>query len=94
MDDFGEDEEQTESDEGTIVPGGFLATESNALEALELSDALLDAGASTVERFRKEGGPVLGICLGGNDGADAAGSGGLAVGLAVVALGRRGPRAA
>jgi RES domain-containing protein len=29
--------------------------------------------------------PVLGICPGGNDGADAAGSGGLAVGLAVGA---------
>ena len=86
MDGFGEDEHEAESDEGSVVPGGFLATESNALEALELSDALLDAGASAVEGFRKESGSVLGIRLGGNDGADAAGSGGLAVGLAVVAL--------
>ena len=86
VDGFGEDEHEAESDEGSVVPGGFLATESNALEALELSDALLDAGASAVERFRKESGSVLGIRLGGNDGADAAGSGGLAVGLAVVAL--------
>src|SRR5436190_24276335 len=81
VDGFGEDEHEAESDEGSVVPGGFLATESNALEALELSDALLDAGASAVERFRKESGSVLGIRLGGNDGADAAGSGGLAVGL-------------
>ena len=86
VDGFGEDEHEAESDEGSVVPGGFLATESNALEALELSDALLDAGASAVELFRKESGSVLGIRLGGNDGADAAGSGGLAVGLAVVAL--------
>src|SRR3954453_13562412 len=86
VDEFGEDEHKAESDEGSVVPGGFLATQSNALEALELSDALLDAGASAVERFRKESGSVLGIRLGGNDGADAAGSGGLAVGLAVVAL--------
>ena len=86
VDGFGEDEHEAESDEGSVVPGGFLATESNALEALELSDALLDAGASAVERFRKESGSVLGIRLGGNDRADAAGSGGLAVGLAVVAL--------
>src|SRR3954452_15410245 len=60
--------------------------DGSATEALELFDALLDAGASAVERFRKESGSVLGIRLGGNDGADAAGSGGLAVGLAVVAL--------
>src|SRR4051794_27884177 len=72
--------------EGSVVPGGFLATQSNTLEALELSDALLDAGASAVERFREESGPVLGVRLRWNDGADAAGSGGLAVGLAVVAL--------
>src|SRR3954471_1599100 len=86
VDEFGEDEHKAESDEGSVVPGSFFASESNALEALELPDALLDAGASAVERFRKESAPVLGICLGGNDGADAAGSGGLAVGLAVVAL--------
>ena len=86
VDGFGEDEHKAESDEGSVVPGGFLATQSNALEALELSDALLDAGASAVERFREESGPVLGVRLRWNDGADAAGSGGLAVGLAVVAL--------
>ena len=82
VDGFGEDEHEAESDEGSVVPGGFLATESNALEALELSDALLDAGASAVERFREESWPVLGVRLRWNDGADAAGSGGLAVGLA------------
>jgi hypothetical protein len=43
VDEFGEDEHKAESDEGSVVPGGFLATQSNALEALELSDALLDA---------------------------------------------------
>ena len=86
MDGFAENESKGKSDEGAIVPGSFFATESNALEPLELADALLDAGASTVERSRKESGPMLGICLGGNDWANAAGSGGLAVGLAVVAL--------
>src|SRR4051812_240313 len=47
VDGFGEDEHEAESDEGSVVPGGFLARESNALEALELSDALLDAGAAS-----------------------------------------------
>jgi len=32
VDGFGEDEGKDESDEGTIVPGSFLATESDALE--------------------------------------------------------------
>ncbi len=65
---------------------GFLAPESNSLEALELSDGLLDAGAGAVERPRKESRAVLGVCLRWDHRADAAGSGGLAVGFAVVAL--------
>ena len=32
VDEFGEGEGKAESDEGTIVPGSFLATESDALE--------------------------------------------------------------
>src|SRR3954471_672200 len=45
VDGFDEDEAQSECDEGSEVLVRFLATERNALEALELADELLDPSA-------------------------------------------------
>src|SRR5829696_6515446 len=47
-------------DEGSEVLVRFLATERNALEALELAHKLLDTGAGAIERLREERRPVLG----------------------------------
>src|SRR3954454_14342576 len=60
VDGFDDDEAQSECDEGSEVPVRFLATERNALEALELADEVFDAGAGSIERLREEGRPVLG----------------------------------
>ena len=51
---------------------GFLASQGDALEALEATEPLLDASARLVERFCKEGGLVLFIGLVGNNRSDAA----------------------
>ena len=50
MDGFDEDEAQSKCDEGSEVLVRFLATERNALEALELADEVFDAGAGAIER--------------------------------------------
>ena len=63
VDGFDDDEAQSECDEGSEVLVGFLATERNALEALELADELLDAGAGAIERLREESRPGLGRVL-------------------------------
>src|SRR4051812_11467929 len=76
VDGFDDDEAQSECDEGSEVPVRFLATERNALEALELAHKLLDAGAGAIERLREEGRPVLGRCLDRDHRADAALAGG------------------
>jgi len=60
VDGFDDDEAQSECDEGSEVPVRFLATERDTLEALELADQLLDAGAGSIECLRKESRPVLG----------------------------------
>src|SRR4051794_16962368 len=54
VDGFDDDEAQSECDEGSEVPVRFLATERNALEALELADEVFDAGAGAIERLREE----------------------------------------
>jgi hypothetical protein len=86
VDGFGDDEGQGEGDEGAVMLGCFLAAQGDAFEALEPADHLLDAGAASVEDFREEGRAVHGRDLVGDGGADAAGAGGLPVGLGVVAL--------
>src|SRR5215207_4849699 len=63
VDGFDDDEAQSECDEGSEVLVRFLATERNALEALELAHKLLDTGAGAIERLREEGRPGLGRCL-------------------------------
>jgi len=60
VDGFDDDEAKSKGDERSVVLDRFLAAERDTLEALELADQLLDAGASPVERFRKERRPVLG----------------------------------
>src|SRR3954470_22015755 len=54
VDGFDDDEAQSECDEGPEVLVRFLAAERNSLEALELADELLDAGAGAIERLREE----------------------------------------
>jgi hypothetical protein len=60
VDGFDEDEAESKGHNGAVVLGRLLAAERNSLEALELTDKLLDAGARPIERFRKECRPVLG----------------------------------
>src|SRR5215210_1388438 len=60
VDGFDDDEAQSECDEGSEVLVRFLATERNALEALELADEVFDAGAGAIERLWKESWPVSG----------------------------------
>ena len=86
MDGFDEDEAQGECDDGSEGSFGFLAAQGDALEALELSEALLDAGAAPVERLREEGRWVLCIGFERDGRCDAAGSGERPVGLGVIAL--------
>ena len=84
MDGFDDDEAEGESDERAEVLVGFLATEGDALEALELADQLLDAGACPVERLRKESWPVSGRGLERDHRADAPFARGRAIARAVV----------
>jgi len=86
VDGFDQDERASEGNEGSEVLRGLLAAQGDAFEALELAVALLDAGASGVEDFGKEGGLVFGVLAVGDDGADAAAARRLPVGLGIVAL--------
>src|SRR3954464_8455611 len=60
VDGFDDDEAKSECDEGCKVLVRFLATERNALEALELADEVFDTGAGSIECLREERWPVLG----------------------------------
>ena len=84
MDGFDDDEAEGESDEGSEVLVGFLAPEGDALEALELANQLLDAGAGAVKRLRKESWPVSGRGLERDHRADAPFARGRAIARAVV----------
>ena len=64
----------------------LFASERDAFEALEPSDALLDAGASLVEGACKEGRLVFFVGLVRDDRRDAARSCGVAIGVAGVAF--------
>src|SRR3954463_1524577 len=59
VDGFENDQAECECDERPEVPVGLLAAERDALETLELSHELLDAGARPVERLREEAGRFL-----------------------------------
>src|SRR4051812_32536761 len=60
VDGFEDDEAKSKCDEGCKVLVRFLATERNALEALELTDEVFDTGAGSIECLREERWPVLG----------------------------------
>ena len=86
VDGFGQDEAEGECNKGTEVSCRLLAAERNALEALELTDELLDPGARPIQRLRKESGPVLLIGLVRDHRSDAALARRRSVALAGVAL--------
>jgi hypothetical protein len=69
MDGFDEDEAKCKGDDRGKVSCRLLAAERDALEAFELANCLLDAGAGPVERLREERGPVPLIRLVGITGA-------------------------
>jgi hypothetical protein len=90
VDGFDDDESEGESDEGGETGLGFLASERDAFEALELPEGLLDAGSGAIEGLGEEGGPIPGIGFVGDDRRDAATAGSGAVTPAGVALVRDG----
>ena len=71
MDEFDQAWSRCEADDGSIVTGGFLAPQGDALEAFDDADALFDASASPVEDLCEESGLVLLVGLVGNDRGDA-----------------------
>jgi hypothetical protein len=86
VDGFCPDKGASEGDKSGEVLRGFLAAQRDPLEAFELADGLLNAGAGFVkgtwEEFRLSGS----VAAVRNDGADAAPACPLAVCLAVIAL--------
>ena len=86
VDEFDQAKSGGEADDRPEVSFGLFASERDALEALEPSDALLDARTGLVEGACEEGGLVLFVGLVGDDRSDAARSRRLAVGLAGVAF--------
>jgi hypothetical protein len=86
VDEFDQAKACGETNDGSEVLFGLFASERDPLEALEPSDALLDAGAGLVEGACKEGWLVLFVGLVGDHGSDAARSRGGPIGLAGVAF--------
>ena len=86
MDEFDQAKARGEANDRPEVPGCLFASEGDAFEALEPSDALLDAGAGLVEGACKEGRLVLFVGLVRDDRRDAARSRGVAIGVAGVAV--------
>jgi len=74
VDEFDQAECRCEAYDGSIVAGGFLAAQGDALEAFNDADALFDAGAGLVKDLCEEGALVLLVGLVGNDRGDASGS--------------------
>lgn len=65
VDGFDDHEAGGEGDEEAKVPGRFFAAQGDALEAFELADGLLDAGAAGVELAREEGSSMLAVTFDG-----------------------------
>ena len=86
VDGFDEDEAQGEGDDGSEAAFGLLAAQGDALESLQFSEALLDAGTAPVKRLREEGRPVLRVGFERDSRRDAAGACDGPVGLGVIAL--------
>ena len=86
MDGFGKDEAEGECNKRTEVSCRLLAAQRNALEALQLTNELLDAGARPIECLWKESGPVLLIGFVRDHRSDAALARQRSIALAGVAL--------
>ncbi len=86
VDEFDQAEACGEADDRSEVPGCLFASERDALEALEASDALLNASPCLVEGSGEEGRLVFFVGLVRDDRRDAARPCRLAVGLAGVAF--------
>ena len=86
VDEFDQAEACGEGDDRPEVPGCLFASEGDAFEALEASDALLDASPCLVEGSGEEGRLVFFVGLVRNDGSDAARSRGVPIGVAGVAV--------
>ena len=86
MDGFDQDEATREGDKGCVTLDGFLAAENDALEALQLADRLLDAGAALVERAWEEAGSIRRIVPMWDYWANSPLAGGGAVGLRIIAF--------
>jgi hypothetical protein len=86
VDGFDQDGCSGEGDDGCEVSLGLFATQGDTLEALELADGLLDAGAPAIEGFREEAWLVLLVGLVRNDRDDAARACRLPIGPAGIPL--------
>ena len=86
MDEFDQAQARGEGDDGSEVPCGLLASEGDALEAFQPTDARLDAGSGFVEGSGEEGWLVLFTGFVGNHGGYAAFPRGVSVGFAGIAL--------
>ena len=86
MDEFDQAKACCEGDDRPEVPGCLFASERDALEPLEPSDALLDASPCLVEGSGEEGRLVLFVRLVRDDRRDAAHPRCLAIGVAGVAF--------
>ncbi len=92
MEGFAVDASRRDFDEGSEISRGLFAPERDALEALELSDGLLNAGSGLVKELWKEGRAVFDVLSEGNGGNRALVSACLPVGGAVLSLvGESGP---
>lgn len=86
VDEFDQAEPCGECDDRSEVCCGFLTSEGNALETLEPSDTLLDAGSGLVEGPGEEGRLVLFVDFVRDHGRDATPSRRVSVGFAGVAF--------
>ena len=61
VDGFDQDEAESKCDERVVILRRLLASKRDTLEALELTDRLLDACPCLIERLGKEGGHIFGV---------------------------------
>jgi hypothetical protein len=86
VDGFNQDQSACKGDERRVILGSFLASHSDALEALQLANGLFDAGAGVIEYLGEENRPALGVQTIRNDRAYASLARCLAVGHRIVSL--------
>ena len=93
VDGFDQDHGASKRYEGTVISFGFLATQRDTLEPLQLSKCLLDPGPPLVQFGSEETRDVFGVLAIGNDWADAALASGEPIGVGIIAfVSKRGAR--